>query len=110
MSRRLSTAMVVLGLPIVGAAAGGFVGGQRSAGDMGFDQIGAVLGGLATGVLAGLILAIALARRLSDQTLQRVAVLTAIAVLIVAAVLFVRYRVVSDETTRHEQTPVAAPK
>ena len=101
--------MVVLGLPIVGAAAGGFVGGLRSAGDMGFDQIGSVLGGIATGVLAGLILAIALARRLTDRMLQRVALVTASAVLIVTAVLFFRYRVVSDETSRDEQTPVAAP-
>ncbi len=107
MSRRLSTAMVVLGLPIVGAAIGGYVGGQLSSGDMGFDQIGAVMGGLATGVLAGLIVAIALVRRLGDRMLHRIAVLTAAAVVTVSAVLYMRYRTVSDAASR-PATPAPA--
>ena len=78
MSRKLASAFLYLTIPVVAALAGGYIAPRLNDTGMGLDQIGDVMVGLATGVLAGILLAAILPRRLSDNALKRAAVVTAL--------------------------------
>ncbi|HYJ78736.1 MAG TPA: hypothetical protein VEW03_03965 [Longimicrobiaceae bacterium] len=75
-------------LSLVGAAAGGLVGGRLLDGSgMGWNQLANMLGGMMVGGGVGLVAGVVLARTLEVRTLRRVAAGSCIAALLLIAAM-----------------------
>jgi predicted lipid-binding transport protein (Tim44 family) len=76
---RVGLGMVLTaGSLVLGAAAGGIVSRFTRQPGMGWDQIGHVLGGMMIGALAGMVVAIVLARRLRIPVLRALTIVIAL--------------------------------
>ncbi len=99
-NRGLSSVVVLLSMPVLGAAAGSIIAPRIGGGGMGWDQIADVLGGLAVGAAAGIVTAVVLMRRLKDRPLGRVAAATGLIALALVATGVIRYRAAMDVARR----------
>ena len=117
LTRRASAAVIYLGFPILGAVAGALIAPRLGQSGMGWDDIGNVLGGLFFGALAGLVIAILAARRLSDRALRGSAIVAGTIAVALIATGVIRYQTamgaarkqVQEESDRLSRRPVTAP-
>jgi uncharacterized membrane protein len=116
-NRTLSSVVVLLGMPVLGAVAGAIIAPRLGSSGMGWDDLADVLGGLFIGAVAGVVAAILLARRLRDRALGRVAAVTGLIALTLIATGVVRYRAAmgaarqqaAEEAERLSRGKVTAP-
>jgi ABC-type uncharacterized transport system permease subunit len=117
LSRRASAGVLYLGFPILGAVAGALIAPRLGQSGMGWDDIGDALGGLLFGAIAGLLMAVLAARRLSDRALRGSAIVTGTIALALIATGVIRYqnamstarKQAQEESDRLARRPVSAP-
>jgi len=110
--RRTFGVLLALSFVILGATVGGVLAGQLQRGGMGWDEIASALLGMMLGASAGVLLAIALARRLALRALTRVTAIASVlsVVLLVIGVMRVRddlARAARDASTPGPRRPSA---
>lgn len=92
--RAMQQAVLVLGIPILGAAAGGIVAPRIGSSGMGWDQIADALGGVMVGGVFGLAIALLVIRRISEPGLARAARLVGLVVIGLLVVMTLRIRTI----------------
>jgi hypothetical protein len=116
LSRRASVAVIYPGFLILGAVAGALIAPRLGETGMGWDDIGDTLGGLFFGAIAGLVLAVLAARRLSERALRGSAIVAGTIALALVVTGVIRYQAAvgagqkeaQEEPDRLARRPVTA--
>lgn len=110
---RAATILILgLAMTIIGATAGGSIAAVTSRSEMGFDEIASALSGVMLGGLAGIIIALWMARKLAERRLRSATgVAAAIAVAIIAyATIQVKRDIVPAQPAAAPGAPTAIPR